>query len=321
VLGLRSVGGTRLARAGQHARHLRWGVVAATCGGMIALGIGVGLWAGQSKAPRPIEPLAATRAVRAGAATLTVPTGWRIVALPAGGAGGTSTSLTPASGSPDRVIVTVGEAVDRSLVPPQLRRLVLDLGRGPQPVNLAGHRAWRYATLPARNSNDPIDVTVLPTTAGVLGIACASSGWSWSAPSGCSSSIESVAVDSAEILVPQPDLAFRLRLPAVLDALNQARVRDRAALRRATTAKGQAQLAQALAREHLAAADSLRPAASAAGTPLVDRLTDTARAYDELARAAAGGSAARYAAARQRVTSAEEQLAAAADKGVQQEGS
>jgi hypothetical protein len=288
---------------------------------MIALGVGVGLWAGQRQAPGPTEPLAATRSVRAGAATLTVPTGWRIVALPAGGAGGASTRLTPAPGSPDRVIVTVGEAVDRSLVPPQLRRLVLDLGEGPQPVNLGGHRAWRYATLPARNSNDAIDVTVLPTTAGVLGIACASAGWSWSAPYGCSPSIESVAVDSAEILVPQPDLAFRLRLPGVLGALNQARVRDRAALRRATTAKGQAQLAQALAREHLAAADSLRPAASAAGTPLVDRLTDTARAYDELAQAAAGRSAARYAAARQRVTSAEQQLAAAADEGVQQEGS
>ena len=137
VLGLRSVGRMRPARAGQRARHLRWGVVAATCGGMIALGVGVGLWAGQSQAPGPIEPLAATRSVRAGAATLTVPTGWRIVALPAGGAGGASTSLTPAPGSPDRVIVTVGEAVDRSLVPPQLRRLVLDLGQGPQPVNLA----------------------------------------------------------------------------------------------------------------------------------------------------------------------------------------
>jgi hypothetical protein len=289
---------------------------------MIALGVGVGLWAGQRKASGPIEPLAATRSVQAGAATLTVPRGWRIITLPPGRKGGSSTTLTPRSGSPDRVIVTMGGAADRSLVPPQLRSLVRDLGRGPQPVSLAGHRAWRYAAVPAQNSNGAIDVTVLPTTAGVLGIACAPAGWSWSAPSGCSSSIESVAVDSAEILVPQPDLAFRLRLPAVLDALNQARVRDRAALRRATTAKGQAQLAQALAREHLAAADSLRPAASAAGTPLVDRLTDTARAYDELARAAAGGSAARYAAARQRVTSAEEQLAAAAaDEGVQQEGS
>jgi hypothetical protein len=295
--------------------------MAASCAGMIALGVGVGLWAGQRKASGPIEPLAATRSVQAGAATLTVPRGWRIITLPPGRKGGSSTTLTPTSGSPDRVIVTIGGAADRSLVPPQLRSLVRDLGRGPQPVSLAGHRAWRYAAVPAQNSNGAIDVTVLPTTAGVLGIACAPAGWSWSAPSGCSSSIESVSVDGAEILVPRQDLAFRLRLPAVLTALDHARVRDRAALRQAATARAQVQLAQALAREHLSAADSLRAAASSAGTPLVDRLTDTARAYDALAKAAAGSSASSYATARQSVTTAEARLAATAGQWVQQEGS
>jgi hypothetical protein len=295
--------------------------MAASCAGMIALGVGVGLWAGQRKASGPIEPLAATRSVQAGAATLTVPRGWRIITLPPGRKGGSSTTLTPRSGSPDRVIVTMGGAADRSLVPPQLRSLVRDLGRGPQPVSLAGHRAWRYAAVPAQNSNGAIDVTVLPTTAGVLGIACAPAGWSWSAPSGCSSSIESVSVDGAEILVPRQDLAFRLRLPAVLTVLDHARVRDRAALRQAATARAQVQLAQALAREHLSAADSLRAAASSAGTPLVDRLTDTARAYDALAKAAAGSSASSYATARQSVTTAEARLAATAGQWVQQEGS
>jgi hypothetical protein len=285
---------------------------------MIALGVGLGLWAGKEKAAGPIEPLTSTRSVRAGAATLTVPSRWRILALQGGGTGGSATALTPASGSPDRVIVTTGQAADRSLIPAQLRRLVRGLGRGPQAVNLAGHPAWRYAALPAQGSNGAIDVTVLPTTGGVLGIACASTGWSWSASSGCSSAIESVSIDGAKMLVPQEDLAFRLRLPGVLTALDQARVRDRAALGRAATATAQVQLAQALAREHLAAADALRPAASSAGTPLVDRLTDTARAYAELASAAGGSSASRFAAARRSVTAVEARLAAAADQWLAQ---
>jgi len=206
------------------------------------------------------------------------------------------------------VIVMVAPPADRSLVPPAMRKLVRDLGRGPRGARLAGHPAWQYSALRARKSARAFDVTVLPSTAGVLGIACASTGWSYDASTDCASSILSVSMGGARILAPAGDLALRLRLPRVLATLDQARVRRRTALRRAATAARQARLARDLARDHVAAVDSLRPVAGRAGASLVDRLSDAADAYLALARAANLGSASRFDAARGDVRSAEARL-------------
>jgi hypothetical protein len=295
-------------------------MVGAACMGALATAVGGGVWAGHVTAPEQGARPAATRVVRAGVATLVVPREWRTVSLRGTGLAdvqaGRTAVLAPSPGSSDRVIVTVAPAEDGSLVPQALRGLVPELGRGPRVTRLAGHRAWLYAALPGRNSDGAIDVTVLPSAAGVLGVACFSPGSSSSAVADCASSIGSVSMGGATMFVPSQDLALRLRLPRVLATLDRARVHARDGLRRADTPSGQARLARGVAREHLAAADSLRPVAGGAGASLVDQLSVAARAYLALGRAANGRSASRFGAARQGVESAEARLAEAVDRVV-----
>jgi hypothetical protein len=253
---------------------------------------------------------AADRVVRAGPATLVVPRQWRTVAPGVTGLdmqAAPTVVMAPWRDVPDRVIVTVAPAGDASLLPGALRRLVRDLGQGPSPTRLAGYRAWRYAGLLGRDGN-VLDVTVLPTGTGVLAVACTSPPWEAGAMANCASSIRSVSLIGTVALVPARDPALRLRLPAVLAALDRSRVRGRAALGRAATGAGQARLAHRLADAHLAAADSLRPVEGRAGQPLVRELSEVADAYSALARAASAGSAPGFQSAREDVATAEARL-------------
>src|SRR5204862_6188157 len=123
---------------------------------------------------------------------------------------------------------------------------------------LGGYAAWRYG-----------DVTLLPSGAGVLALACRA----------CSGAVTHAAFADAAALVPAPDLAWRLRLPAVLAQLDAARRSGRLALRRAGSPAAQAVAARGLAAADLAAAPALRPFSGAAQRSLLTSLTGAARAF------------------------------------------
>jgi hypothetical protein len=300
--------------AARRAARWRQAKAGASCLAALAIAIVAGMGAGRAIAPgQRVEP-AAVSVIHAGAATLVVPREWRTVASRGTGVPGKTAVFESAPGLPDRVIVTIGPIEDASLVPRALRGLVRDLGRGPHPTSLAGYRAWRYGGLPGRNQEDVVDLTVLPTGAGALGVACISAAWATSAGANCASSIRSVSISHATMFVPSQDLALRLRLARVLPALDRARLRSRSALSSAHTGVGQARSARRLAREHLAAADALRPVAGPQGGPLLDELSNVAAAYSVLGRAASAGSARRFHAARAAVATAEARLALAIDR-------
>jgi hypothetical protein len=197
----------------------------------------------------------ATRSVRVGAATLTVAGAWRVI-----------DGSTLANG-PQRMRVVLGPAEDPSLVPAALREGTR--GDKAQAARLGGYRAWSYG-----------GVTVLPSTLGVLGVACD--------PGPCASAVRSVSVAGAAILAPEPDLALRLRAPTTLAMLDAARVSARAALASATATAP----AKSIAATHRAALDALRPVA---GPALIAALSRAEHAYDRLAQAssATGFNAAR----------------------------
>ena len=107
-----------------------------------------------------------------------------------------------------------------------------------------------------------MDVTVLPTTAGVLAVGCA---WPVDFMGGglapdCASSVESISVRGAVTLKPSRSVALASELPAVIARLDHARADGRAALSRARTPEAQAAAAHRLARHHMAAAERLRVA-------------------------------------------------------------
>jgi hypothetical protein len=179
----------------------------------------------------------------------------------------------------DRIAVAFGPPVDATLVPRAMRDRASGTRR---PARLGGYGAWSYG-----------EVTVLPTSRGVL--ACA----------GCAARVRTVTVPGASILTPTPDLAFALRLRPALDALEASRTRVRATLRRAEGQAARSRLATALAHAHEGTAVELTPLAGPRGRALVDRLRESARAYEAFARSAA---------ARGRVDAADSRLASAVAK-------
>lgn len=255
--------------------------------------------------------------MHAGAASLIVPSEWRAVGAHNAGVSGLAPQVTaafaPSPGLPWRVAVTMTPADDPSLLPSGVRNALHQPVPRPIPTHLAGRPAWLYSGLLIGDRNWLTDVTVLPTTAGVLALLCGSPANAWSAEA-CSGSAESISLRVGPTLLPSADLALQMRLPDVVSRLDEARVRGRAALWRARTPAGQARWSRFLADEHRLAAAALRPVAPPSGASLLERLASTTRAYSDVARAAESGSAHSFVAARRRVARAEFGLARRLDR-------
>jgi len=219
--------------------------------------------------------------------------------------------LTRSSELSTMAIVTVGTADEQSLIPRALADLVDRPRTQPRVTSLAGRPAWTYLALNARRWNLVMDVTVVPTTAGMLALACASPK---DADPGCASSVTSVSVPGHAALEASPSVALAMQLPALLAQLDDSRVDGRAALSRARTPAAQGVALQHLADQHRAAADRLSTEFGTAARPLVAGLEVTRRAYAALGTAASDGSPARFDAARRDLDRAETGLGAAINR-------
>jgi hypothetical protein len=268
-----------------------------------------GVWAGRVAAPPSPEP-PPVRVVGVGPARLMVPADWRPARLRSTGIAGLDAEHAVAFERPGlslRAVAIFAPTVEPSLIPRELRSAFPGHSPAPTAARVGGWPAWTYH-LRAGSSGPHADATVLPTTAGALAIVCTTLVPSAADP-GCAADVESVTVGGAVALVPSRSLALELRLPTVLDGLNRARSRHRAALSRADTAESQARVARRLGADHWAAARFVHAAAGQAGMPLVRDLTGAAEAYDALGRAAAESSPAGFEAARAAVRQADAELA------------
>jgi hypothetical protein len=216
----------------------------------------------------------------------------------------------------------------RTLLPPALAP-----GR-PAVVRLAsGQRAWRYAFVRAgataadgagatpggaapatAPSAAMLVVWALPTARGVATVACLGPR-ARAVPPDCAAIARSLATPATAALALGPRTAYRSRLPAVVAALDAARVRGRRALAAAPHARGQVREAAGLAAAHRAAATALAPLARPEEDAAVRGLRRVAAAYDALAAAAHGRRPDGYARARAGVGAAERALGAALVRG------
>jgi hypothetical protein len=213
--------------------------------------------------------------------------------------------LAPAPGLAERALLVTGAPSDASLIPSALRsELPADLPRARRAA-LAGLPAWTYG--PLHDGGRTLEVTVAPTTAGVLALACSAPTSAWSAWLDCGDGVKALAAGEAKALEPAADLGFRQAAGPVLERLDAARVKGRVRL----TARRPA-VATALARAHREAATALAPYA-AAGAPAdaVAAMRDAARGYDALATAARRRARTRFIAARGRVSAGDAALSAA----------
>jgi hypothetical protein len=279
---------------------------------VLAAALVAGAVGGRSVAPHA-TPAPAPRVVQAGPARLALPADWRPTTLASARVVGldpqSAVALETYPGSFVRVVAAFTKTDDASLIPQAFRDLLGTAPSHPRSTRLAGWPAWHYAPRPTATGDGTLELTVVPTTRGVLTVACL-----WPAAdlsAGCAPAPEVVTVADAAPLVPSKSLALGLYIPTVLRPLDRARVNGRAVLARAATPSAQAASARRLARAYRIAAASLHSTTGPAGAALEARLLTARRAYAHLGSAAMHGSLARFAAARDEVNEAERNVAAA----------
>jgi hypothetical protein len=219
-------------------------------------------------------------------------------------------AYAPVAGLPGRTWIALTAIDGPTLVPAALRARLGQALPAPVKTKLAGHDAWAYRSLAVRGGN-LLELTALPTSAGVLIVGCeAAKSW-WSTVASCARAVR--AVGGGTPLEPSADLAFRQALGTTMGKLNAARAGAGRALRRAGRARGQQAAARRLADAHRAAAKALAGLAPASGPSrrLVQSLSVSASVYHALARAAASKSRARYRPVRAKARKADAALRAA----------
>lgn len=206
----------------------RWTIrsLAAAVAAGVAIAVPAGIVGAALVAPDAQPPSPTSRVVRAGPALLAVPSGWERAATPAGLGGlnaGRTAVLAPFPGLATSAVVTFGPGDGGSLVPRALRPLIADSLPPPRDASLGGRPAIAYREVLTRRADLRMDVTVLPTTAGMLAVACTSPANSGYDGSRCASSVSSVSVPGATALAPEPSLPLARALPAAIAGLDRAR--------------------------------------------------------------------------------------------------
>jgi hypothetical protein len=255
----------------------------------------------------PSEPV--SRVLDAGAARLRVSSGWeraaRAPALP-GLAG--APAWTPYAGLGTTVSVALVPADDPALVPAALVRAADGGLPRAEKARVVGLEARAYRGV--RTGDTVLDVYAIPTTRGVLTIVCAARSGGPEAPTWCLNGLDQITVSDARPLTLDAGTAYRMRVPAVIEDLDEVRVSQRVALRRAKGPKGQRRAARTLWQAYVNAAAELAPLAPEGQPPaeVVAALRDTARAYRRLGDAAQRRSRRAWARARSVVAKEEKTL-------------
>jgi hypothetical protein len=303
------MGDSRAEPSRRRVAALMAGLVAA----IVAAAAAAGWLLGTVATPEPEAPRPSTEPLRLGPLTAEVASDWRPVDRARDFAGldpRAARAFAPNPGLASRAIVALTPAADATLLPPKLRPRLGDALPEPVATRVAGRLAWLYRA-PAELSEAPMEVTVIPTTAGVVSIACTSPRASWGVTTGCADGMRRLALGGAHALAPAEDAAFRLRLPAAIERLNRRRSAARRALARSRRAAGQVTAAGALAAANARAAAELAPFAPAPGPAagVTAGLQASAGAYRRLGRAARQRSPRAYRTASRAVTAAETAVA------------
>jgi hypothetical protein len=204
-----------------------------------------------SAAPAPAKPTT----ISAGDLSLTLPRSWRrLTTVPV--VAGFSAEALAARGPRADVVATVLPPQGPTLLPSALVDEVGGILPHADTVEVAGRAALRYAGL----SNGRMDIYAVPTTAGVVSIACLAPR-SAALLHGCDAALDGVGLGHAAPVAPDERAAFAIGLPTVVAGLNRARADGRRALARQTTPRGRAQVSRRLGGAYRDAARVLSPLA------------------------------------------------------------
>jgi hypothetical protein len=276
----------------------------------------IGWHAGRAGTPQaPGE----SRIVRLGSVGIAVPSSWTPVEPAKAGV----PALDPrvyrafeiAPGLEGYAVVSLQQPADRRLLPSSLRQALTKLPGKPRRERLAGHAAWSYRTVATRRGALGMQISVLPTSAGVLSVACLGERPLIIATARCEQEIERIDLNGAGAFKPTPELAFRLHLAPALATLRDRRDRGDRALRAATGQDAQARALKDMGDAYSAGAARLGRFAPRHGFPasLVAALHAAAQAYWTASAAASAGAPQADSAGSAAVRAAETRVASLVD--------
>lgn len=253
------------------------------------LAAAAGVAVGTAVAPSSPEPArqdgGSPVGLRSGVARLPLPAGWeplgRRSSLPGLG------EATAVRGVHGDVALDIRPPEDPSLLPASAVRAAAGGVSAPQLLRLAGRGVWGYE-LPAHAPGERLVALTLPTTGGVVTIACrALADLTHSVAAECADAMTALDVEGAAVLPPAPETAAGIVLPDAIDTLNRQRRKWRRALAATRSPAARAGAARRLAGAYSAAVARLRPLASGKARRLTAALAGQARTYRALAAASA----------------------------------
>jgi Protein kinase domain len=215
------------------------------------------------------------------------------------------------SGPTTRLVAGTVPAAEGALLLPPTFLARLRARPRPEAVRLGELSAFRYRGLRHDQLTGALTLYVVPTTRGVVTIACLRpEGESASALGRCEAVAATASLRGGRALALGPNVTYVAALRPALRRLNAARLRARSALRVAKTQARQARAASTLAAAARAAAARLRnvqpgPRERGAHRSVVQALEDAATGYRALARAVRAGNRRAYAKAMTAVKRAE----------------
>lgn len=267
---------------GSHRRSIRLRVALATLLAAV-VGAGIGTALARDPEPRRADSGPPQVGLASGVARLPLPAGWeplnRHSSLPG------LPDATAVKGAYSMVALDIRSPEDPSLLPEAVR--AASAGRLPAPrlQRLDSRRTWNYE-IPDALTHTSVVAMALPTTAGVVTIACqADAGSTIGAREDCRGAMSSLRLDGASELAPGPEAAARIVLPDIVASLNRQRRSGRRALGATRSPKRRGEAARQLAGAYRSAAERLRPLAAGDAHRLTDALDELARDHLELAAA------------------------------------
>jgi serine/threonine-protein kinase len=282
-------------------RRSRWPLAA---GGVALLGLAVAaaivLGGGDgSDPPKPPQPTpAAPKQATAAGIGVRHPATWQPTeagpdALPGTDAKWPIALAPPGAAEGTRVLAGRLPSEGPALLPKDLVAALPGEPPAPTPVRLGKVDALRYTGLAPRGSDRRADVYVVPTSSGVVTLACVASGTPSAAfAADCERIVESLAISDGDVYALGPDREFAKRLNGAMRTLNARRATLRKRIRSEQRASGQADAATGLARAFTTAAGTVAagrvsPAVAPDRAAIVDSMRRTATRYRALASAAA----------------------------------
>jgi hypothetical protein len=248
-----------------------------------AAGAGVGSALAHDPPPRPAAPDTPRVGMASGAARLPLPAGWvplnRHSTLPG------FHDATAVRGTHATVALDIRSPEDPSLLPADVLAATGGSLPAPRIERLDRRRAWRYE-LPEPRTNSTVVAMALPTTGGVVTIACQPDARSTTgAADDCSGAMRALRLVGASELAPAPEAAARIVLPGIVASLNRQRRRERRDLGASRSPHERGEAARRLAEAYRNAANALRPLAAGDAGRLTRALSGLVRQHDQLAAA------------------------------------